>query len=251
MNLAIIFESLKFYKMKNERTIQIWFLVLYALNLLIFFLPFVDTDFSGYFSYIDTMLSGRLPSGIDFDIMTTGNWVFIGLSLLMTAIGAFFGLMYATLYVGQNSGMKPREALKGCLAALPRLFILMLGLLIPALVSACFLFLPVIIFAVFMYFLPLNLALEPRSLRDALQKSLLDTRRLRLFIFFEVFLLSLIISLPRSIILGFIPAGILPSVLVATFFTVLQIFVQARLMGILYRVLVNKEQTVIPSKPER
>ena len=159
--------------------------------------------------------------------------------------------MYATLYVGQSAGITPREAVAGCLAALPRLLFLLIGLIIPAIVSACFFFLPLMFFAVIMYFLPLNLSLSRRSLPDAMQKSFTDTTRLRLYIFVQIMILSLIISLPRSIILGIIPAGIVPFVIVATFFSVLQVFVQSRLMGILYRVLVNKEQNVLPSKSDR
>jgi hypothetical protein len=251
VNLRIILESLKFYKMKSERTIQVWFIVLYCLNLSIYLLPFVDTDFSGYFAYLDSMLSGRMPADSFFSILTTGNLFFLGLSFLLTLIGAFFFIMYATLFVGQNDGMEPRDSFKKCVSALPRFLLLLLLLALLSAVSACLAFLPLLVLAVVLYFLPLNLTLENRPLRVALEKSFRDSRQVRFFIFLKVILLSLLLSLPRGLILSFIPDLVLPYVMVATFFTVLQLFAQARLMGILYLLLVKKEPGVLPSKPEK
>ncbi|MGI6334083.1 MAG: hypothetical protein ACOX1A_05645 [Saccharofermentanales bacterium] len=86
------------------------------------------------------MLSGRMPADSFFSILTTGNLFFLGLSFLLTLIGAFFFIMYATLFVGQNDGMEPRDSFKKCVSALPRFLLLLLLLALLSAVSACLAF---------------------------------------------------------------------------------------------------------------
>jgi hypothetical protein len=248
VNFAIILESLKFYKLKHERSVQVWFVLLYALNMLVYVVPFADTDFSAYYLALDNLFQGTVIKPI-YLTLTPGNWFVLGMIVLLALIGAFFSLLYAALYVGEHEATGPRQALAGCLAALPRLLLLGLLLIVPAILSACLLFVPLIIFAIMMYFVPLGLVLDKRPLAETMHKSFNDTRKQRLFIFAQIFLLSAIISLPRSIILSIVPASQLSYAIAATFFTVLQALMQGRMMGVLYLVLVKKVQFVIPSRP--
>lgn len=248
MSFAIILESLKFYKLKHEKTIRLWFVILYALNIAVFFLPFIDTDFSGFVYFLNDFATDGQTTLTIFDVMTAGNWLFIAFSILLTLINAFFGLMYATLYAGERTGLSPGQATLRTLTATLRLLLLGLLLLVPALLSAYLLFMPVIVFAFMMYFLPLSLTIGRQKLPEAMHTSYVSGRRQKLFIFAQVVLLSMIISIPRGLILRLIPMELIPTAIVTTFFTVAQVMIQARLMGFLYLLLVMKDQSVLPSK---
>lgn len=249
MNLTIILEALKFYKLKNAKSIQLWFVLLYGLNILVFVLPFGDTDFSAYYRALDSMLATLTFDQSAILLLTPGNWFVLGMSLFMQLVGAFFSLMYATLYVGELESMEPREAFTRSLAIVPKLLLLALLLLIPAIFSAFLFFIPLIVFAVMIYFMPLLLSLNKQPLLKAIQQSFADTKGKRLFIFAQVFLLSMFISLPSGLILDMIAGGPISYAVVSVFFSVLATFMQARMMGILYLILVKKVQFVIPSKP--
>lgn len=248
MSLSIILESLKFYKLKHEKTLQLWFLLLCAMNIGIYFLPFIDTDFSAFYYWLDELAAVSVPNLTILQSLTGGNWYFMGLSVLMTLVSAFFGLMYATLFVGERDGMMPRQAVVRSLAALPRLLLLAILLLVPALLSLWLLFIPLVVFAFMMFFMPLNLTLEKNKLSEAMQNSYLVTRQQKLFLFIQTVFLSMIISLPHSLISGIFAMGILATAIISAFFTALQTFMQARLMGLLYVILVKKDQSVLPSK---
>lgn len=248
MNLAIILEALKFYKLKNAKTIQIWFVLLYALNILVFVLPNSDTDFSAFLRAQDSMLATLTFDQSAILLLTPGNWFFLGMSFFMQLLGAFFSLMYATLYVGEFDSMSPRQAFIRSLSTVPKMLILAVLILIPAIVSAFLFFIPLVVFAIMIYFLPLMLSLDKQPLFKAIQQSFADTRGKRLFIFAQVFLLSMFISLPGGLILDVIPGGRISYAIVSVFFGVLATFMQGRMMGILYLILVKKVQFVIPSK---
>ncbi len=247
MNLLIILQSLKFYRLKPERTIQIWFVLLYAVNICITFLPFADSDFSAYAAYLDTLLSGTSSLTI-FDVVSQGNWIYLGLMLLVSLLNGFSSLLYATYFILQRSGKRFRQALAGSLYALPRLALAIVLMIIPAAVSACLFFIPLIIFLMMLYFTPLNLSVNRLSLGAAMAKSTAETRGYKMTIFLEVVLLQILVSLPQNLVLFFVPLNDTAYALVGGFFAVLLSFMQGRMMGILYNVVVMKDQSVIPSK---
>lgn len=247
MSLIIFLESLKIHKLRHERTIQLWFVALYVINLLPLVLPIGDKDFSALLLAFDSLLSGDFSVQPAWELLTPGNWLILGLMTLTSAITLFFSLMYATLYVGEKNGMTPAEAVRRSLRTLPRLFALALLLAVPAMMTVMLGFIPLIIFFFMMYFLPLNMSLERQSLLPAMQASYESTRRKKLFIFIKVLLLSFIMQLPRNLIQSLVTSA-WPFYALNTFFIVLQAFVMARLMGILYLHLVKKVPFVIPSK---
>lgn len=247
MSLVIILESLKIHKLQHERTLQLWFVALYIINLLPLVLPVGDKDFSALILALDDLLSGNLSVQPAWELLTLGNWLILGLLLLTSLITLFFSLLYATLYVGEKTGMTPVAAFGRCLKSLPRLAVLALLLLVPAMMSALLAFIPLVIFLFMMYFLPLQLTLEGQGLVPAMQASFELTRHKKLFIFFKVLLVSFMLQLPQNLIRSLVSSA-LPFYALNTFFVVLQAFVQARLMGVLYFYLVKKVPFVIPSK---
>jgi hypothetical protein len=250
VNFSIILESLKFYKLKNDRLIQIWFILLYVLNLLVYVLPIGDNDFSRYFDMLAKILEeGSLPAGFALPF-TTGNLVFLGMTLLITLFNAFCTLAYAALYISEFDGLRPAQVVQQSLAALPRLILFGLLILVPAIMTACLAFIPLIVFGVMMYFLPLYLILDKHKLAESMHQSFLSTRNRKIFIFAQAALISFVISVPRNLILNFFPDAVIPMAIIASFFAVLQTFIQGRLMGILYLVIVKKAPLVLPSKPK-
>lgn len=248
MNFVIILEALKFYKSRSARTIQVWFVLLYGINILPFILPFVDLNFDAYAQALGDLMKGSLPDGGLTQIMTRGNWIFLGLMVLTSLISSFFTLMYAVGVVSETDAEQPQHILRRSLASLPRLLLFGLLMAVPAILSSCLAFIPLIVFGVMMYFLPLNLALDKLTLTEAMQRSFESTKQRRFFIFLQIVLLSLLISLPETLVESLVPGETLPYAFVSTFFVVLRALVQGRLMGILYLLIVKKVQFVLPSK---
>jgi len=249
VSLVILLEAMKIHKLRHEKTVQLWFVLLYVINLLPLVLPVGDKDFTPLLGAFAEMSAGRFDVPPVGDLLTPGNWLIIGLLLLTNLITLFFSLMYVTLFVGEKDDRTPRQAVLGCFRALPSLLALGLLLLLPALFSALLAFIPLVVFLLMIYFLPLNLTLERKNLAMALQDSLTATRHRKLFIFFKVVLLSFVLSLPQRLVQSMV-TSVLAYYALSTFFLVLQSFMHARLMGILYLYLVKKVPFVIPSKPD-
>lgn len=249
MSLIILLDSLKIHKMRHERTIQLWFIMLYLINLLPLILPFGDKDFSALYLAVENMLSGDLNVPPAWELLTPGNWLTLGIFLLTGLITLFFSLIYATLYVGERENMQPKEAVLRCLSALPKLFLFALILFIPAMLSALLAFFPLIIFLFMIYFLPLMLTIERKPLLTAIKDSYAATRHQKLSIFFKVLILSFILRIPQTLIQAWVQAP-LPLYILSTFFTVLKAFIYGRLMGILYVHIVMKVPFMLPSKSD-
>jgi hypothetical protein len=246
MNLSLTFEALKFYKVRHERTVQLGFVLLYLINIVLYFLPIGDTDFTAFNDAFNAIVAGQsavLP------VLTTGNWITLGLMALASLINLFATFFYAALFVGEAAGQSIKQIVGGCLRALPRLLLFMVLLLVPSMFTAILFLIPLLIFVTMMYFLPLHLMHERQTLPQALHNSFTNTRGSKMNIFFQMFFLSILVSLPKNLFLTFAPQSELPVVLIETFFTVLQALAQGRLMGMLYLFLVKKVPIMIPSKP--
>jgi hypothetical protein len=184
VNIIILLESLKFYKLRHERIIRIWFVLLFVINLLPLVLPVGDRNFDRLFAAFESLMGGNLDIEPAWVLLTPGNWLLIGLLLLTNLITLFFTLLYATLCVGERDDMTPAQATVRALAAVPRLIILAAVLLVPALMSAMLAFIPLVVFYTMMFFLPLNLTLSRQKLMPAIYASFEMTRHHRLQIFF-------------------------------------------------------------------
>ena len=249
MKFIILLESFKIHKLRHEKTVQLWFVLLYLVNLMPLVLPIGDKDFSALAVALDKMLGGDFSVAPAWTLFTPGNWLVLGLMMLASLTTLFFSLLYATLYVGEKTDNKPSDAFRDCLWALPRLVLLAMLLLLPAMMSVMFAFIPLIIFAFMMYFLPLMLSIERRPLLPAMQASYEATKRQKLSIFFKVLILSFMLQLPQNLVQGLVRSA-LPYYALITFFVVLQALVHGRLMGILYLHLVKKAPFVVTSRSD-
>jgi hypothetical protein len=248
VNFALILEALKFYKVKNARAIQIWFVLLYGINLLFYILPIGERTVGTIFSDLLNSANGAAPT---LPVMTDARWISLGFLLAISLVNSFFTMLYATLYTGEREGLKPSQCLLRSLAAVPPIILLGLMVVVPAVLSACLIFIPLVVFGLMMYFLPLNLALDRKKLGEAIQHSILATQGFKLMIFVQVVLISLLVSLPRTLIMNLLGSGsILAAGIIASFFAAAQAFMEGRLMGMLYLIIVRKVVPVVPSKPK-
>lgn len=245
MNFLVTLETLKIYKVKHERTIQVWFILLFALNIGLYYLPVGDKDFSPLLTSLNAMAAGEtvLP------VISTGNWITLGLTAFSSLLNLLFVFFYAALFVGEKADLDLRRIYGGCLKGLPCLLGFLLLMVVPMVFSAFLMFIPLFVFTAMMYLLPLFLMHDRAKLPVALENSFRFTRGLRLTIFVQIFFLSVLLSIPEGLILAIAPDSDLAILLVQSFFLVFQSFVQGRMMGIFYLFLVKKVPVMIPSKP--
>lgn len=247
MNLLLTLESIKFYKVKHERLVQVGFVILYLINLAPYFLPWSDPDFTAYFSAVEALLAhpqGPLP------MPTTGNFVMIGLVFLTSLVNLFVTFAYAALMVGEQQQWTGQLISATFLSGLPRLVLFLALMAIPLALSSLLLMLPVLFFVANLYLVPTLLLSDRQKLGEALQNSVQATKGFRIMILLQMFFLSVFLSLPESLILSFLPNTLVTSVLIPQFFIVLQTLAQGRLMGAFYLFIVKKLPVMIPSKPQ-
>ncbi|NCA97745.1 MAG: hypothetical protein EOM08_00230 [Clostridia bacterium] len=247
MNLILTLEALKFYKIKHERLVQIAFVFLYLVNIAPYVLPVGDMDFSGFFYAAEQFMqdpSQTLP------LLSAGNLISIGLIVLTGLVDLMAALAYAALMAGEHSGYSGKIILVRLIKGLPALVLTLLLLLVPVILSSFLFMIPAMILVTNLYILPVLLLSENRKLSEALQATIQLTKGFKMMILLQMFFLSILLSLPESLVLGFLPQTLLTSILVPQFFVVLQAFAQGRLLGMFYLYLVKKVPVVIPSKPQ-
>lgn len=245
MNLIITLEALKFYKVKAEKLVRTLFILLVTMNAVIWFLPFCDYDFTAVYAAMEEMAAGRIAT-VE---LTQGNWIFLGLLVLVHLINLLSVFFYAALFASEklpSVTLSPQQMIGH---ALPRLLLLFALLIVPTLMSMILLFIPVIIFAFMMYFLPVNLFLHKPNIAYAMQKSYEQTKGFRLIIFFQVFFLSMLLTFPETILVSMLSGNLIAIVMIKSFFAVFLSLSQGRLMGIYYLYLVKKDPLVVPSIP--
>ena len=100
MNIAILLESLRFYRLKAGQKVQAWFLIVFACCVFVYMGPVGDRDFSSLYVAVNRILAGSFV----FPRLTQGNWITIGLVLLLQLIAIVFVFIYARTYVMEHAG---------------------------------------------------------------------------------------------------------------------------------------------------
>lgn len=247
MNLILTLEALKIYKIKQERQVQIAFVLVYLVNIAPYVLPVGDMDFSGFFYATEQFLqdpSQPLP------LLSSGNLVSLGLIAVTSLVNLLVAVAYAALMAGEQAGYTGKVMLARLFKGLPAFLVTLLLLLVPVILSSFLFMIPAMILVTTLYVLPVLLVSENRKLTEALQATIQLTKGFKMMILLQMFFLSVLLSLPESLVLGFLPQTLLTSILVPQFFVVLQTFAQGRLLGMFYLYLVKKVPVVIPSKPQ-
>jgi hypothetical protein len=247
MNLILAIEALKIYKVRHERLVQVGFVLLYLIQISPFLLPVGDPDFTPFLRAAEAFVSD--PAN-PVPVLTSGNRLTLVLVFLTGVIGLFALLFYASLMAGEAADLDLGAIARQVLRGLPALLLLLLLSIVPLILSSLLFMIPAVILLANLYLVPQLLLSENRRLPDAIRDSVRLVYGYKNAIVMQVFFLSVLLSLPETLLMSILPSGILTSILVPQFFAVLQIFAQGRLMGLFYLYLVKKQPVVIPSKPK-
>ena len=245
MNLLLLFETIKFHKVKQESAVRILFIFCFLSNIVSYIIPGSDSDLSALFDAYQALTEGRFVT----PQITQGNWIFIGGSFAAALITLLCVYTYAALFAGERENRSTREIMAGLFRALPALAGFGLLLIVPSILSAFLLMIPLLILLAALYFLPLNLILGRQKITDALAATVRDTSHMKMIIFLQYMMLIIIVNFPETLLATVLPVAGLPAALIAAFFITAKAMMRGRLMGIFYLTLVKKVPVVIPSKP--
>ncbi|MDD2213337.1 MAG: hypothetical protein PHR21_02170 [Oscillospiraceae bacterium] len=236
MSFIFILESLKFYKMKSERVVQLLFLLTLGINLLFSFYNPGDSDFSALQSYLlrelvpaTTVVTTNFPTPV-----STGNLIFLGWRLLQFALNLLLSFFYASAYTAERQGLPAVKGLKAMAVVLPQVLGLGLLLIVPALLSVFLLWIPLIILTLMLFMTPLILADQRVTLRQAMQTSADLSHKRKGFFFGLFFLLFLLASMAESLLLSFSESLTLVYLVVYAFLATLYVLMRGRLIGLIY-----------------
>ncbi len=244
MSLALLLESLKIHKLKQEKEIRILFVVCYLINIAAYFVPGSDPNLQGLFYFLDQLTKSNLV----VPTFTQGNLVFLGLLLLSSLLNLLLLFSYAAIYAGERVDKSAKDVVRGVIRSVPSLALCGLLMVVPIILSVFMFMIPVVIIVSMLYFLPLNLILGEMKLPDALAGSYRDTRKMKFIIFFQNTLLILLVNLAENFLLAFLDLRGLGAVLLSGFFVGARTMASGRLMGLLYLNLVKKVPIVLTSK---
>lgn len=97
MSFFLAVESLHLHRMKRTGWMQLLFVLFLALQILLVLHPIGNSDFGELFSYVfhpEQWKDGGLAQTLD-----GGNWLFLGIQQLLSAIGMMVGLAYTYLFL--------------------------------------------------------------------------------------------------------------------------------------------------------
>ena len=105
MFFKIVLEAFRIDKMKSYKAVRLWFLIIFLLRAGTTLLPFGDRNFNFLNSWLDpdAVLHGKLQ------FPTAGNWVVIGVYLLVFIISLFFSFLYSQLLLFERHRHSPVE----------------------------------------------------------------------------------------------------------------------------------------------
>lgn len=98
MNFKIIIESFKFYKLKSDKAVKVWLVLIILIRAVVTMLPIGDRDFI----FVSHYLSGNFLETGKFIFPTTGNLIIIGLYCVGTFLAICIGLIYSEVFILEN-----------------------------------------------------------------------------------------------------------------------------------------------------
>lgn len=245
MNLLLLFETIKFHRVKQESAVRTLFLVCYLINIGVYFFPGSDPDLTGLLDAMQSISQGVMTT----PVLTSGNLLFIGLSTAAALLTLLCTYTYAALFAGEREEKSTQEIMASLFKAMPSLVLCGILLIVPALFSVFLMFIPMLVILTALYFLPLNLILGRKRLTEAMASSVKDTRHAKMIILLQYLMLLIMMNLPETLLINMLPVTGLATALIAAFFVAAKAMMRGRLMGIFYLNLVKKVPIVIPSKP--
>jgi hypothetical protein len=239
----LVFESLKFYKLKSENTARGLFVIVYLLFLVFSEFPLgspVDMN-----ALLEAMQSGNIAA---YPKITQANLLFYGSLILFSIVMSYFSLMYTTCYVMEFDGFPGRKGVIASLRQLPRLLGFFLVLIVPVVISGIFLFIPLIYLYYTLFFAPALITEGKKGIFDAMIESYHVSKGYKLSIFFTQMMVTFLLNIPISLFAsGFMLSGSSSTIaenLVMSFFSAARVLIIGRLIGIFYVQIIKNERRV-------
>ncbi len=236
-------DSLKFYKLKSENTARALFVIVYLL-----FLGFSmfhigkPVDMNALLEAFQSSDASKFPS------FTSANALYYASVLVFSMLMSYFSLVYATCFIMEHDGFPGKKGIIASLRQLPRLIGYLLILIVPAIISAVFLFIPLIYLYYSLFFAPALITEGRKGIFEAMIESFRTTRGFRISIFFNQMLIYFILNFPMTLAAsGFLYSGYNDTIaeyLVLSFISAAQILITGRLMGNFYLIAVKNEGNV-------
>ena len=241
--LIIAFDSLKFYKLKNENTARLLFIILYVLTLLSYVLPFGE-PFS-----IEFLMDSLQNNPADIINSFGSSQIIYYFSLFaVSLISSFLALIYANCMIMESENFPNKKAVKTSFIKLPHI-ILYLILTVPVIfISSILAFIPLIYLYYAMYFVPLFITEGRKNVFESIIESFKYTRGFKFSIFFTQLTIYFIMNIPISLINAtFLSTGYDNTVaefLVLSFLRAAYILMTGRMMGNFYILIVKNRDKI-------
>jgi|GEM_PF-1947558 len=102
MNFRVVIESLKFYKLKSDRAVKVWLLLLIMIRAIVTMLPVGDRDFK----FVTNILNGEFLQNGELILPTKGNLLIIVLYAVGTFLAICIALLYAEVFILENESKR-------------------------------------------------------------------------------------------------------------------------------------------------
>lgn len=257
---AMVREAFRFYRMKSQVYVRTLFLFAYGLCILRSVFPRNQVNLDDLMNYVIglSLVGTAATDPVAMPVVAQVNIYWFIVQTAVSLLLFLFTLMYASSYVAENEGQPMSAGLRGFLRSMPRLlaFLLMffgLSMLSSMLASPVMLLFVVVAGGLTMYFLPLLLARRGMKLGWAMNRSFVQTRGHRFFIFNCFLTLTLLVNLAATVFLFFMPVNVWVSGALGGFFTASLTLMHGRLMGGLYFTIVQKLEappSIVKKEPD-
>lgn len=228
MNIVPVFKALKFYDLKPERRVRLWFLSLFVLYAASFLLPIANPDFTSVVLALFAFLegSGGMP------VLEAGHLNFLLLQLLTRIVAVFALADYLRYFLRQPEAGPLPIRLKTWLRIV--LYQMVLGIVY--LFSTQFLLIPYFFFVSYFFFVVPELIMHGGTLPKAFEQSHLLGRGVR-FSIASTFLLFTAFFMTVSLVVSTIGDPIIGGALLGGFAYAWEVLAGAKLIGMMYRSL--------------
>ncbi|MFA6735345.1 MAG: hypothetical protein WCR87_00325 [Saccharofermentanales bacterium] len=242
--MFLALDCLKFYKLKSEVVARSLFVILYVF--LVLFTAFPIGEQPDIQAILVLIQSGELK---DFPSVTPAN-IYYALSFLgFSMLTAFFSVIYATCFIAEKDGFPARKGIIDSVRKIPSLIVFVLILIVPAMISAIFAFIPLIYLYYSLFVAAVLITEGKQSLFSAMSESFRYTKGYKLNIFFTQMVVYFAVNIPMSIFEAlFIFQGQSESLaanLVLSFIRAARILITGRLIGNYYLILVKNRKDVL------
>lgn len=232
--MAIFFalESLKFYKMRNQRFVATFFLIVMLAVFGSLLIQVGDPDFSPLFATFDTFLNDRVvPDEIP---LSRGNIIYMAYMLAIILVLELFKYLFASIYIAEVMGQSVKDGLLRMLRYTPSTLLLLIISGIIMGLSSFLMLIPYFWFSFATLFGPLIRAQDRVKFIASLEASYQYTRGNKIILFASSILISLVLRFIEPLIRGFAPRNLLSIRLISAFFMTISMMIQGRFLGMTY-----------------